>query len=252
MEGFCFSRKVLFGMESGGLYGWSEFFKKIRICIFFASNFSGCFSCARSAHFGVFVLMKSSSLLLPLLCLGLAGSAPATLVFIPTDITTGTGSTAAQSSTPYGGCTADKAIDGDYATGSHTEPGDVGPWWQVDFGTTHSFNQIKLYNRSGLEARLADITVEVLDGETVLYTSPVLNENHNDGDPSVITVNLGVNGYTADKIKVSRDPNSTPDSGILTLMEVKIGTLTDVIFPAGTNLTHSGLANMVVSQSSTC
>jgi len=194
--------------------------------------------------------MKTPAAIIPLLFLGLASYSQGTLVFQSIDIT---GGTATQSSTGYG-WTPDRAINGNYGDGSHTddavEPVNGGPWWNVDFGANNTFSQVTLYNRSGFEQRLSDVTVEVLNGGTAIYTSPVLNPNNSLGNPSLITVDLG-GDYTADAVKVSRDPNSdiNNDKGVLTLMEVEIGGIVDAMLPSGTNLTHSGIQSMTVAQS---
>ncbi len=193
--------------------------------------------------------MKTPAAILPLLFFGLASYSQGTLVFQSIDIT---GGTATQSTTGYG-WTPDRAINGNYSDGSHTddslEPVNGGPWWNVDFGTDNTFSQVTLYNRGGFEERLSDITVEVLNGGAPVYTSPVLNPNNSLGGPARITVDLG-GDYTGNALKVSRDPNSTiGGQGVLTLMEVEIGRIADVMLASGTNLTHSDIQAMTVAQS---
>jgi hypothetical protein len=179
---------------------------------------------------------------------GLAGHAHGTLVLQKIDITGGT----ATQSTNYdqNRYLAPDAIDGDRSNFAHTKVGDPNPWWQVDFGTNHSFNQVDLYNRTSNQERLSDITVEVLNGGAPVYTSPVLNPGNTLNGPPVITLDLG-STYTGNVLKVSRDPNSTiGGQGILSLAEVEIGVLGNVMLPSGTNLTHAGIQNMTVAQSS--
>ena len=192
--------------------------------------------------------MKTPALFLPFLMVGLAGYAQGTLVIQKIDITGGT----ATQSTNYSPTLyqAPDAIDGDYTNFTHTATNDPDPWWQVDFGTNYSFDQVQLFNRNSNQDRLSDITVEVLNGGTPVYTSPVLNPNNTLSGPPVITLPLG-STYTGNVLKVSRDPNSTiGGQGILSLAEVEIGALSDVMLPSGTNLTHAGIQNMTVAQSS--
>ena len=97
---------------------------------------------------------------------------------------------------------------------------------------------------------LRDITVEVPNGGAPVYTSPVLNPNNSLNGPSVITLDLG-STYTGNVLTVSRDPTSNinKDQGILSLAEVEIGVLGDVMLPSGTNLTHAGIVAMTADQS---
>lgn len=73
---------------------------------------------------------------------------------------------------------AEKAIDGNPGTFTHTDGSDVSPWWQIDLGGSHKIAAVVLQNRrDSLKARLRDITVKVLaeDGVTVVAESSVLN-----------------------------------------------------------------------------
>jgi formylglycine-generating enzyme required for sulfatase activity len=77
------------------------------------------------------------------------------------------GKKATQSST-YGGAGAERAVDGNcnsnWGAGSitHTMNG-KDEWWEVDLGTTVPVDKIVLWNRNGIQERLAECTVSVLD-----------------------------------------------------------------------------------------
>jgi hypothetical protein len=78
---------------------------------------------------------------------------------------------ASQSSTDFGGA-AQRAIDGNtngnFAKGksvSHTGR-DEDPWWEVDLGAEAEVENIVIWNRTdGVEGRLANFQVELLDGD---------------------------------------------------------------------------------------
>jgi hypothetical protein len=74
---------------------------------------------------------------------------------------------------------ASNAIDGQ-TTGdatSHTETGDLAPWWQVDLGSEFDIENINLFNRTSCcGERLYNITVDILDAAaTPVYSSAVFN-----------------------------------------------------------------------------
>ena len=83
------------------------------------------------------------------------------------------GGKASQSSTSNGGVAA-RAIDGrtdgafsDSGTQTHTNEGEVNPWWEVDLGGNRSVESIVVWNRreGDLGKRLDGFTLTVLDGQ---------------------------------------------------------------------------------------
>ncbi len=187
--------------------------------------------------------------------LALSLPAGATIVFTPIDITTGTGSTATQSSpvagTPPGNGFATNALDGNLGNFTHTSSGDPAPSWTGNFGRTETFDNILVHNRDNCcPERLSDITVQVFNGATEVYNSGVLNVGNALGGPAVLTLNLP-SAVTGDIITVSRDGASTIGAqGILSIGEVQIGALSDVFLPLGTDLTQAGIVGMTTMQSS--
>lgn len=83
--------------------------------------------------------------------------------------------TTEQSSDGYG-FTGAEAVDGEPATFSHTGDGDLAPWWHVDLEGTWSIEDVSILNRdSCCGERLYNITVDILDGDEVVWTSEVQN-----------------------------------------------------------------------------
>ncbi|HWB04675.1 MAG TPA: discoidin domain-containing protein [Verrucomicrobiales bacterium] len=189
--------------------------------------------------------------------LSFASSAFATLISAPVNITTGTGSSATQSSTLGAQYAANNGIDGNTGNFTHTSPPEAGganAWWQVDLGTDRTFSTIRLYNRADCcGPRLRDLTVTVMNASNgVLFTQSGINGGGALGGPAFIDVPLGSSLAGARFIKVERtpfDPN-THDGATLSLAEVTVGNIFNTLLPSGSDLTHSGIANMSVSQSS--
>ena len=78
---------------------------------------------------------------------------------------------ATQSSTSSGGV-PERAIDGnkdpDFGKGGQTHTDGAGssnPWWELDMGNVKPIEQIQIWNRSGLDERLADFSLELLDAD---------------------------------------------------------------------------------------
>lgn len=196
------------------------------------------------------------------LTLALFATAPtlrATNIIVTTDITTGTGSTASQSSTLGAGWEAFRAIDGALNNSTHTvaSPGGATQWWEVNLSTDRSLNVVRLYNRGDgcCPQRLRDLTVIVKDaGGSVIQTITGVNAGNSLGGPAFIDVNLGSVLSNARFIRVERTPSDalgSDDSTVLALGEVRIFSLTNQLLPLNTNLTHSNIQAMSVSQSST-
>ena len=77
--------------------------------------------------------------------------------------------TATQHSTDYNGppeLAIDGNTDGTFANQSVTHTATVeNPWWELDLGTPHEINRIKLWNRLEASERLAGFTVELLNSD---------------------------------------------------------------------------------------
>ncbi|ANW95413.1 hypothetical protein AXE80_03570 [Wenyingzhuangia fucanilytica] len=119
---------------------------------------------------------------------------------------------------PYGGC-AELAIDGNtngnFGAGSvsHSAHGTNGSlkWWQVDLAKNYNIETINIYNRTGYESRLSDITVEIKDTNGNVTFSQFYEGYPN---PSQ-TIETG--GVVGSVVKISK----TSDTGI-TLAEVEV------------------------------
>ncbi len=81
------------------------------------------------------------------------------------------GGKAAQSST-NGKAVASRAIDGNKSPDhsrqgqTHTSnAGETNPWWELDLGEARDIEKIGIWNRSGLERRMAGFTLTLLDAE---------------------------------------------------------------------------------------
>jgi hypothetical protein len=178
------------------------------------------------------------------------------VVFVPIDITTGSGSTATQSTpatgvTPPGSGFPDRAINGNLGDFTHTTPGDPNPSLTVDLGRDETFSRIIVHNRDNCCAdRLADITVEVFDdADDVVYTSGPLNVGNTLGSPTQLTLDLPA--VTGRKITISRAGGTGSAPGVLSIGELQIGRVEEVTLPPGSDLTAAGIQGMTVSQSPT-
>ena len=98
----------------------------------------------------------------------------------PTDLTNVALAGVAVQSTDGFGLAANNAIDGNRVGGSisHTNTGDLNPWWEVDLGNDVYLETIDAYTRTGCcsPERDYNITIEVRDAsDNILYTSAVFN-----------------------------------------------------------------------------
>ncbi len=193
------------------------------------------------------------------LAAALTSSASATLVGINIDITTGTGSSASQSSTLSASYTANNAIDGNTGNFTHTNPPEAGfanAWWEANLSTDRSFNVVRIMNRSDCcQQRLQNLSLFIKDSSgTVISSVTNINPNNSLGSPAFIDVSLG-SPLSARFIRVERTPTvgqeDTHDGAALSLGEIRAINVTDTILPSGSDLTHSNLWNMSVSQSTT-
>lgn len=196
--------------------------------------------------------MKYTSIF-PLALLVSGSTAWATLTLSPIDITSGTGTTASQS-TDYGAIyLADIAINGNTVDFTHTAALDPAPSWSANFNRDETFEKVVIHNRDDCCAdRLSDITLQILDASnTVLFTSPVLNPANALSGPAFITVDLP-SSLTGRQLIVSRDPASIiGGQGVLSIGEVMIGGINDVFIPLGTNLTQAGILAFSAAQAPT-
>lgn len=192
----------------------------------------------------------------PGLALAAWSSASATLVFLPIDISSGSGSSATQSTpttgTPPGGGFADRAINGNLGDFTHTNPGDPSPNLTVDLGRDETFNRVIVHNRDGCcGERLSDITVSLSDsGANNIYTSAVTNPGNTLGSPAFLTFDLP-SSLTARSINVARAGGTGSAPGVLSIGEIQVGALSDVSLPLGTNLTAANIVAMTTAQSPT-
>ncbi|WP_159017797.1 T9SS type A sorting domain-containing protein [Algibacter sp. L3A6] len=126
---------------------------------------------------------------------------------------------------PYGGC-AELAIDGNtngnFGSGSvsHSAHGTNGSvkWWEVDLSNNYKIETIDIYNRSGYESRLLDITVEVKN-----TNGDVVFSKFYSGYPNP-TLSIDTGGVVGSVVRISK----TSDTGI-TLAEVEIYGVDNVI-----------------------
>jgi hypothetical protein len=204
-------------------------------------------------NFGVPILQTISLLVT-------AAAVQATIVAVPVNITTATGSSATQSTSHPAG-PANNGIDGNLGNFTHTnppEPGLAPGWWEVDLATDRSFSNMRIYNRGDgcCPGRLSDLSVEVRDASNnILFSLGGINAGNALNNPSFIDLALGGALNAARYVRVTRTPipgqESTHDGATLSIGELIVTNQSDVLLPAGTNLTHSNILGMAVSQSST-
>jgi len=183
---------------------------------------------------------------------GLASATFATVVVVPVDLSS---ATATQSSEYNGGqFPASLAIDGNLGNFTHTDV-ESNATWTLSLPAKTSFDIIRIWNRGDgcCQGRLQDITVTAFDdaaGANKVFTSPVLNPaNELNGPPRI---DVSTPSLTAQSLQISRaafDP-TTHDGSVLSLGEVQLLDLQNVILPSGTDLTQAGIFGMTVSQSS--
>ena len=125
------------------------------------------------------------------------------------------------------------AVDGDKSANTggglnifHSDSTDADPWFQVDLGDSYRIREIILYNRSGFESRLRDITIEILDAsDTVVTTFADLNDGNVLNGPATLNVFLqNAQVVSGRKIRVTRDsdPGGGDDNTILALSEIEV------------------------------
>ncbi len=199
------------------------------------------------------------SILQTISLLATAAAVQATIVAVPVNITTATGSSATQSTSHPAG-PANNGIDGNLGNFTHTnppEPGLTPGWWEVDLATDRSFSNMRIYNRGDgcCPGRLRDLSVEVRDASNnILFSQTGINPGNALNNPSFIDLALGALS-SARYVRVTRTPipgqESTHDGATLSIGELIVTNQSNVLLPAGSNLTHSNIFAMAVSQSST-
>jgi hypothetical protein len=112
------------------------------------------------------------------------------------------GKPAMQSSTFGPQYAAALATDGRSTNFTHTAIEDTHPWLQVDLEQPHEIDAIIVHNRDDCcGSRLRNIVVDILasDGQTVVFTSTILNENNARKNPQWLAV--GLPEATGDKVR---------------------------------------------------
>jgi hypothetical protein len=200
---------------------------------------------------------KSVSIFACLLGLAPFSVVNATILFLPVDIRTSTGSSATQSSTLAAQYAANMALDGNTGNFTHTNPPEAGNgWWLANLATDRTFSTVRLHNRGDgcCPGRFRDLTLQILDASnTPIFTQTGINAGNSMGGPSFIDVPLGSSLTNARYIRVERTPYgaaTTHDEATLSIGEVLVTHLPDVLLPANTDLSHASIAAMQVSQSS--
>lgn len=131
------------------------------------------------------------------------------------------GKSATQSSTlsnfylPVASKAVDGNTDGFFTSGSttHTNNGDLNPWWEVDLGGDFSIDRVKLWNRQDCcSYRLSNAIVDLLDGSGNVVASGSVGDMAGVRDKTVSFSN-----EIASKVRVS-----LPTTGFLQLAEVEV------------------------------
>lgn len=122
-----------------------------------------------------------------------------------------------------------RAVDGIIYGGNitHTNSGDLAPFWEVDLEQTQLIDNITVYNRIGCcPDRLYNITVEVRNAaDAVVYTSDVFNPVPSGGTPPAdpgasFSIDLPGAGVNGSKVRVVKEV--TAGSEWLSLTEVQV------------------------------
>lgn len=131
-------------------------------------------------------------------------------------------------STTHGSFAAALAVDGNPRNFTHTTFADKDPWLMVDLLGMHDIDAVIVHNRDECcGERLRDIVIEILagDGQTIVYTSPKLNENNQLAQPPLLAV--GLPEATGDVVRgrfvrIRRQivPGESNDNGVLAKQRV--------------------------------
>ncbi|MGB0991154.1 MAG: alpha-L-fucosidase [Akkermansiaceae bacterium] len=126
------------------------------------------------------------------------------------------------------------AVDGDYSAHTdtnnynmfHSATTEINPWFIVDLGNSYRIREVVIYNRSGFESVLRDITIEILDAsDNVVATYADLNDGNILNGPSTLRVFLQSSDLVSgNKIRVSResDPGGGDSNNVLTITEIEV------------------------------
>jgi hypothetical protein len=144
---------------------------------------------------------------------------------------------AEQSTTGFGGG-AERANDGNTSglygdnTVSHTDVGDVAPWWQVDLGDEYPLTRIVLWNRTDCcSPRLSNFRVSVLDGgQSEVHGEDFFTDGIDYPNPSLEVVLP--EGTEGEFVRVDILGNNAVNEIFLSLAEVEAFTTADVEIPA--------------------
>lgn len=124
---------------------------------------------------------------------------------------------------------ADRALDGQWDTFSHTHADDAEAWWQVDLQQQMDVRMVNLINRQdGWEWRFQDLVVTLLDENSrVIYHSEPLNPQNRNQNLAQLNHVIPIRPCIARFVKVRRiarsnDEKSSEDRNVLCLVEVQV------------------------------
>jgi hypothetical protein len=109
---------------------------------------------------------------------------------------------------------------------THTDSGDLAPFWEVDLEADKLIDNVEIFNRIGCcPERLYNFAVEVRNAsDVVVYTSDVLNPVASGGTPTdpgaYFQVDLPGTGVTGRKVRIIKDANAANEW--LSLGEVRV------------------------------
>lgn len=149
------------------------------------------------------------------------------------------------------GLNAAAGVDGVIGQGNitHTNDGDLLPFWEVDLEQSQLIDSVEIFNRDNCcPERLYNITVEVRNAaDAVVYTSPVLNPTPAGGTPvnpgPLMTVDLPGAGVTGSKVRVIKDANAGAEWLSLSEVQVNIAQTLPALADAG-DFNGDGLVNL--------
>lgn len=149
------------------------------------------------------------------------------------------------------GLNAAAGVDGVIGQGNitHTNDGDLLPFWEVDLEQNRLIDNVEIFNRDNCcPERLYNITVEVRNAaDAVVYTSDVLNPTAAGGSPvnpgPVLTVDLPGAGVTGSKVRVIKNANAGAEWLSLSEVQVNIAQTLPLLAAAG-DFNADGLVNL--------
>jgi hypothetical protein len=124
-----------------------------------------------------------------------------------------------------------RAVDGFIYGGNitHTDSGDVAPFWEVNLEQNQLIDNVVVFNRIGCcPERLYNIRVEVRNAaDVVVYTSDPFNPVAPGGTPTdpglSFSLDLPGAGVTGSKVRITKDANSGAEWLSLTEVLVNVG-----------------------------